>query len=106
MAEPVLEEYIIVTRKNYISRNNGRKIVEKKVKGTIRIKIHNNALSGTNGEDTIEHIENFLKVVDLLKIPNRMESNKEVTNDNEPCRDKREDSGEENEITEIFRIET
>ncbi|GKG42758.1 hypothetical protein Tco_0477056, partial [Tanacetum coccineum] len=35
-----------------------------------------------------------------------MESNKEVTNDNEPCRDKGEDYEEENKITEIFRIET
>nr|GFA46798.1 hypothetical protein [Tanacetum cinerariifolium] len=36
----------------------------------------------------------------------RMESNKEVTNDNEPSRDKGEDSKEENEIDRIFRIET
>ena len=35
----------------------------------------------------------------------RMESNKEITNDNEPCRDKGEDS-QENEISEIFGIET
>ncbi|GKA57422.1 hypothetical protein Tco_0756610, partial [Tanacetum coccineum] len=37
---------------------------------------------------------------------NEMESNKEVTNNNEPCRVKGEDSKEENKIAGIFRIET
>ncbi|GJR99926.1 hypothetical protein Tco_0316435 [Tanacetum coccineum] len=178
MAEPVLEENITVTRKNYILRNDGGKIVKKsflELKGMNLIKIRNNDFSGTNGEDAIEHIENFLKVVGPLKIPNvsddrfrisvfpisltgaasdwfkeecigsitswedlakkffgkfyppsrtnkdmkddedevswdqtdnEMESNKEVTNDNEPCRDKGEDYEEENKIAEIFRIET
>nr|GEY18561.1 hypothetical protein [Tanacetum cinerariifolium] len=41
MAEPVLEEYITVTRKNYISGNDGGKIVEKsflELKGEFLIK--------------------------------------------------------------------
>ncbi|GKA24908.1 hypothetical protein Tco_0710941 [Tanacetum coccineum] len=30
----------------------------------------NKAFSGTNGEDAVEHIENFLKIIDLLDLPN------------------------------------
>ncbi|GJT18581.1 hypothetical protein Tco_0877287 [Tanacetum coccineum] len=36
----------------------------------------------------------------------RIEGNEKVKNDNEPCVDKEEGSDEENEIAEIFRIET
>ncbi|GJZ58837.1 hypothetical protein Tco_0614653 [Tanacetum coccineum] len=31
---------------------------------------HNNAFSGTNGEDAVEHIEYFLKIVDPIDLPN------------------------------------
>ncbi|GKD77039.1 hypothetical protein Tco_1339660 [Tanacetum coccineum] len=204
IVEPVLEEYITVTRKNYILGNDRGKIVKKSFLeqiGTFLIKIRDNAFSGTNGEDAIEHIEKFLEVVGLLKILNvsddrfrlsvfpisltsassdwfkeeciglitsweyltekffgkfyppsrtnkemkadedevswdqtdnefenwlatkfeyymimdqdtmyylwrywRMESNKEVKKDNEPCIDKGEDSEEENEIVGIFSV--
>ncbi|GKA33710.1 hypothetical protein Tco_0720139, partial [Tanacetum coccineum] len=32
--------------------------------------LHKNAFSGTNGEDAIEHIEYFLKIVDPIDLPN------------------------------------
>ncbi|GKB43776.1 hypothetical protein Tco_0888718 [Tanacetum coccineum] len=32
--------------------------------------LHNNAFSGTNEEDAVEHIEYFLKVVDPIDLPN------------------------------------
>nr|GFA17064.1 hypothetical protein [Tanacetum cinerariifolium] len=32
--------------------------------------LHNNAFSGTNGEDTVEHIEYFLRIVDPIDLPN------------------------------------
>ncbi|GKC95260.1 hypothetical protein Tco_1160702 [Tanacetum coccineum] len=32
--------------------------------------LHNNAFSGTNGKDTIEHIEYYLKIIDTIKLPN------------------------------------
>nr|GEY59701.1 hypothetical protein [Tanacetum cinerariifolium] len=32
--------------------------------------LHDNAFSGTNGEDTVEHIEYFLKIIDLIDLPN------------------------------------
>nr|GFB76860.1 hypothetical protein [Tanacetum cinerariifolium] len=53
--------------------NDEGKIIEKsflELKGTFLVKIHDNDFSGTNGEDAVEHIENFLKVVSPLKIPN------------------------------------
>ncbi|GJV97982.1 hypothetical protein Tco_1549559 [Tanacetum coccineum] len=175
IAEPVLEEYITVTRKNYISGNDRGKIVEKSFLeqiGTFLIKIRDNAFSGTNGEDAIEHIKNassdwfkeeciglitswedltekffgkfyppsrtnkemkadedevssdqtdnefenwlatkfeYYMIMDqdtmyYLWRYWRMESNKEVKKDNEPCIDKGEDSEEENEIAGIFSV--
>ncbi|GJW82722.1 hypothetical protein Tco_0155867 [Tanacetum coccineum] len=32
--------------------------------------LHNNAFSGTNGEDAVEHIEYFLRIVDPIDLPN------------------------------------
>ncbi|GJS52696.1 hypothetical protein Tco_0626058 [Tanacetum coccineum] len=32
--------------------------------------LRNNAFNGTNGENAVEHIENFLKIVDPLDLPN------------------------------------
>ncbi|GKA57733.1 hypothetical protein Tco_0756921 [Tanacetum coccineum] len=68
MTEPTVEEYMTITRLNYVSGNieNGR--IE--LKGRFLEELRNNASSGTNGEDVIEHIGNFLKIVDLLKVPN------------------------------------
>ncbi|GJX32835.1 hypothetical protein Tco_0242690 [Tanacetum coccineum] len=31
---------------------------------------HNNAFSGTNGKDTVEHIEYYLKIIDPIKLSN------------------------------------
>ncbi|GJT58554.1 hypothetical protein Tco_1002087, partial [Tanacetum coccineum] len=51
IAEPVLEEYITVTRRNYISENDEGKF-------------------GTNGEDAVEHNEKFLNSVEPINIQN------------------------------------
>ncbi|GKE46275.1 hypothetical protein Tco_1477533 [Tanacetum coccineum] len=32
--------------------------------------LHNNAFSGTNRKDTVEHIEYYLKIIDPIKLPN------------------------------------
>ncbi|GJT16414.1 hypothetical protein Tco_0875120 [Tanacetum coccineum] len=32
--------------------------------------LHNNAFSGTDGKDAIEHIENYLKIIDPIRLPN------------------------------------
>nr|GEU67877.1 hypothetical protein [Tanacetum cinerariifolium] len=47
---------------------NGKNAYE--LKGKFHDDLHNNAFSGTNREDAIEHIEYFLKIVDLIDLPN------------------------------------
>ncbi|GKA23522.1 hypothetical protein Tco_0709555 [Tanacetum coccineum] len=32
--------------------------------------LHNNAFSGTNRKDAVEHIEYYLKIIDTIKLPN------------------------------------
>ncbi|GJZ77355.1 hypothetical protein Tco_0642027 [Tanacetum coccineum] len=47
---------------------NGKNAYE--LKGKFLNDLHKNAFSGTNGEDTVEHIEYFLKIVDPIDFPN------------------------------------
>ncbi|GJU46932.1 hypothetical protein Tco_1204198 [Tanacetum coccineum] len=71
MAEPNLNDYASVIQKNFLSVDNKGRMVEKsflKIQGTFLVKIRDNTFNGTIGENPIEHIENFLKVVGPLKI--------------------------------------
>ncbi|GKA71460.1 hypothetical protein Tco_0777599 [Tanacetum coccineum] len=180
IAEPVLEEYITVTRKNYISEKVGGKIIENgylEIIGKFLEKLSHDAFSGTNGEDAVEYVEKFLNLVEPINIQNicsnrlrlsvfpvsltdaasewfreecissvttwvdltefflnkfyqpsrtkRVERanvvemlwdqnnnefknwiDKGVNNNRDPCNDRIEDSEKENEVAEIFRIET
>ncbi|GKF58707.1 hypothetical protein Tco_0172244, partial [Tanacetum coccineum] len=56
MTEPTMEEYMIITRINYESGSEKDRI---ELKGQSLIELRDNAFSGTNGEDAIEHIKNF-----------------------------------------------
>ncbi|GKC57327.1 hypothetical protein Tco_1084925 [Tanacetum coccineum] len=47
---------------------NGKNTYE--LKGKFLDDLHKNAFSGTNGEDAVEHIEYFLKIVTLIDLPN------------------------------------
>ncbi|GJZ31557.1 hypothetical protein Tco_0576604 [Tanacetum coccineum] len=47
---------------------NGKNAYE--LKGKFLDDLHNNAFSGTNGKDAIEHIEYHLKIIDPFKLPN------------------------------------
>ncbi|GJX51779.1 reverse transcriptase domain-containing protein [Tanacetum coccineum] len=47
---------------------NGKNAYE--LKGKFLDDLHKNAFCGTNGEDAVEHIEYFLKIVDLIDLPN------------------------------------
>ncbi|GJU50318.1 zf-CCHC domain-containing protein [Tanacetum coccineum] len=47
---------------------NGKNAYE--LKGKFLDDLHKNAFSGTNGEDKVEHIEYFLKIVDPINLPN------------------------------------
>ncbi|GJY27929.1 hypothetical protein Tco_0403696 [Tanacetum coccineum] len=67
MENTTVEEYMTITRINYESGNEKGRI---ELKGQFLIKLRDNAFSGTNGEDAIKHIENFLEIVDSLNIPN------------------------------------
>ncbi|GJZ00229.1 hypothetical protein Tco_0517658 [Tanacetum coccineum] len=40
------------------------------VKGKFLDDLHNKAFSGTNRKDAVEHIEYYLKIIDLMKLPN------------------------------------
>ncbi|GJT80794.1 hypothetical protein Tco_1055136 [Tanacetum coccineum] len=77
MGEPTIKEYITITRINYESGNDKGMI---KLKGRFLLELQNNALSGTHGEDTMEHIKNFLEIVDSLNITNEDESIGSITN--------------------------
>nr|GEX43805.1 hypothetical protein [Tanacetum cinerariifolium] len=73
MMKPTIEEYVTKARGDYylgITKTmiNGKATYE--LKGKSLDNLRNNAFSGTNGEDVDEHIENFLKIVDLLNLPN------------------------------------
>ncbi|GKE27241.1 hypothetical protein Tco_1442625, partial [Tanacetum coccineum] len=97
---------------------NGKNTYE--LKGKFLDDLHKNSFSGTNGEDAVEHIEYFLKIVDPIDLPIRwiyllkgalwdywkLGSDKiEPTND-ETSDLEETDHDDEQDIGEIFRIET
>ncbi|GJS08490.1 reverse transcriptase domain-containing protein [Tanacetum coccineum] len=47
---------------------NGKNAYE--LKGKFLDDLHNNAFSGTNGKDAVEHIEYYLKIINPIKLPN------------------------------------
>ncbi|GKE66538.1 hypothetical protein Tco_1520699 [Tanacetum coccineum] len=47
---------------------NGKNAYE--LNGKLLVDLHKNAFSGTNGEDAVEHIEYFLKIVDPIDLRN------------------------------------
>ncbi|GJX16495.1 hypothetical protein Tco_0217327 [Tanacetum coccineum] len=69
MAEP--NEYISVTRKNFLSNDNKGRMVEKsfvEIQGTFLVKIRDNTFNGIIRENAFKHIDNFLGVVGSLKV--------------------------------------
>ncbi|GJX32761.1 hypothetical protein Tco_0242616, partial [Tanacetum coccineum] len=46
---------------------NGKNAYE--LKGKFLDDLHNNAFSGTNGKDAVEHIEYYQKIIDPIKLP-------------------------------------
>ncbi|GJU67960.1 hypothetical protein Tco_1254219 [Tanacetum coccineum] len=69
MVEP--NDYITATRKNFISNDNERRMVEKcivEIQGTFLVKIRDNAFNGNIGENAFKHIDKFLEVVRPIKI--------------------------------------
>ncbi|GJW05722.1 hypothetical protein Tco_1568145 [Tanacetum coccineum] len=73
MGEPTMVEYMTKIREDYGSRIARPKFDEKarfELKGQFFKVLRDNAFSGTTREDVVEHIENFLKIVDSLDISN------------------------------------
>ncbi|GKA98605.1 hypothetical protein Tco_0826542 [Tanacetum coccineum] len=100
MMKSITEEYVTQGRDDYYSGITKAMINGKtayKLKGKFLDDLQNNTFSGTNGEDAVEHIENFLKIINPLVFPN---TNGKVSNLNE------EYPYEDGEIAEIFMIET
>ncbi|GKD63919.1 hypothetical protein Tco_1306027 [Tanacetum coccineum] len=103
---------------------NGKNAYE--LKGKFLDDLHNNAFSGTNWEDAVEHIEYFLKIVDPIDLPNVNQDKLRVvvfpisllwdywklgSDEIEPINEKNLNLEETNqydeqEISEIFWIET
>ncbi|GKC80554.1 hypothetical protein Tco_1131328 [Tanacetum coccineum] len=97
---------------------NGKNAYE--LKGKFLDDLHKNAFSGTNGEDAVEHIEYFLKIVDPIDLPNMMNiftkgslwdywklGSDEIEPTNEKTLNLEEtNQDDEQEIGEIFRIKT
>ncbi|GJZ08274.1 hypothetical protein Tco_0542557 [Tanacetum coccineum] len=48
-----------------VNRKNAYELKEKLLDD-----LHNNAFSGTNGKDVVEHVDYFLKIVDPINLPN------------------------------------
>ncbi|GJW14042.1 hypothetical protein Tco_0018175 [Tanacetum coccineum] len=68
-----METFAPNDKANYYSRItsitvNGKNAYE--LKGKFLDDLHNNAFSGTNGKDAVEHIEHYLKIIDPIKLPN------------------------------------
>ncbi|GKF26862.1 hypothetical protein Tco_0082756 [Tanacetum coccineum] len=76
------------------------------LKGKFLDDLHNNAFSGANKEDAVEHIEYFLKIVNPIDLPNKLRSD-EIEPMNEKTSNLEETNhDDEQEIGEIFRNET
>ncbi|GJT41079.1 retrovirus-related pol polyprotein from transposon TNT 1-94 [Tanacetum coccineum] len=69
----IMEQYMSKTRGDYGSGVTRPKIntdTHFVLKGRFLKELHDNTFSGSEHEDTNEHIEKFLKIVDLFHIPN------------------------------------
>ncbi|GJV49620.1 hypothetical protein Tco_1439832 [Tanacetum coccineum] len=72
-AKSTMRKIVTNGQANYYSRITSIMVNEKnayELKGKFLDDLHKNAFSGTNGEDAVEHIEYFLKIVDPIDLPN------------------------------------
>ncbi|GJY62462.1 hypothetical protein Tco_0463119 [Tanacetum coccineum] len=97
---------------------NGKNAYE--LKGKFLDDLHNNAFSGKNGIDAVEHIEYYLKIIDPIKLPN-VDHDKlrvvvfpislagggdEIEVSDDESSDLEEYWSDKEETAEIFKIET
>ncbi|GKC16654.1 hypothetical protein Tco_1013436 [Tanacetum coccineum] len=96
-------EYIFVTRKNFLADDNKGRMVEKsflEIQGMFLVKIHDNTFNGIIGENAFKHIDNFLKE---NLVENFIQKFYLLSDDHEEM-ETDEDDGPDN-IVEIFKIE-
>ncbi|GJS00886.1 hypothetical protein Tco_0317394 [Tanacetum coccineum] len=70
---PTMKEFTANDQANYYLGITSIKVNRKnayELKGKFLDDLHNNAFSGTNGEDAVEHIKYFLRIVDPIDLPN------------------------------------
>ncbi|GJS43369.1 hypothetical protein Tco_0568412 [Tanacetum coccineum] len=68
-----MEEFVTKDRANYYLGITSITVIGKaayELKGKFLYDLRENAFSGTNEEDAVEHIEYFLKIVDPIDLPN------------------------------------
>ncbi|GJS19054.1 hypothetical protein Tco_0413526 [Tanacetum coccineum] len=68
-----METFAPNDKADYYSRITSITVNEKnayELKGKFLDDLHNNAFSGTNEKDAVEHIEYYLKIIDPIKLPN------------------------------------
>ncbi|GKC03290.1 hypothetical protein Tco_0994900 [Tanacetum coccineum] len=122
IAEPVLEEYITVTRKNYISENDGGKIIEEsflEIKGSrLRLSVFPVSLTGAASEwfreECIGSVTTWEEQHGVREVKKNNDQkgttfgrvDEGANNNREPYDDRIEDSENENKVAKIFRIET
>ncbi|GKE18900.1 hypothetical protein Tco_1426477 [Tanacetum coccineum] len=136
--KPTTKEFSANDKANFYSgitsiKVNGKNAYE--LKGKFLNDLHNNAFSGTNGEDAVKHIEYFLRIVDPIDLPNENQDKLRVfvfpislvgdawkwfdkikgsinrSDETEPTNEKfpnhkKEYWNDEDETAEIFNIET
>ncbi|GKB86276.1 hypothetical protein Tco_0958548 [Tanacetum coccineum] len=106
--ESTMKEFMTNDHEDYYSgitciTDNGKNAYE--LKGEFLNDLHNNAFDGTNGEDAVKHIEYFLRIVDPFDLPNKIGSDEIEPTDDESFDLEETDHDDEQEISEIFRIE-
>ncbi|GKE84168.1 hypothetical protein Tco_1557910 [Tanacetum coccineum] len=74
--ESTMNEFTTSDKKDYYSgiaciKVNGKNAYE--LKGKFLDDLHNNAFDGTNGEEAIKHIEYFLRIIDPIDLPKTMD---------------------------------
>ncbi|GJZ31696.1 hypothetical protein Tco_0576743 [Tanacetum coccineum] len=102
MTEPTVEEYMTITQKDYDSMINEKCRIE--LNGRFLLEFHDNAFGGTNEEDTVEHIEDFLKIVDSLSVPNVTHDRIRRRGDDEEVITDKELSNPRNEFNYLSQI--
>ncbi|GJY33737.1 hypothetical protein Tco_0418206 [Tanacetum coccineum] len=68
VTKAMTELTVEITRIDYDSGTNEKGRIE--LKGRLLLELRDKAFSRTNGEDAVEHIENFMKIVESLNVPN------------------------------------